>query len=137
MSKLGRRSVLCGTAGLAAAATFARPFIANAQAKTATVLWVQGFVKEEDEAFKNMGAAYEKASGNKIELAGTADVSSWHSATCCIAPADGRFRIKADSRKSSSRTNLSVHALVRSARTIPILFQAAPSRPAWADAGFR
>jgi len=67
---------------------------------------VQGFVKEEDEAFKNMGAAYEKASGNKIELAGTADVSSWHSATCCVAPADGRFRIKADSRKSSSRTNL-------------------------------
>ena len=100
MSKLGRRSVLCGTAGLAAAGTFA------AQAKTATVLWVQGFVKEEDEAFKNMGAAYEKASGNKIELAGTADVSSWHSATCCVAPADGRFRIKADSRKSSSRTNL-------------------------------
>jgi hypothetical protein len=86
MSKLGRRSVLCGTAGLAAAGTFARPFIANAQAKTATVLWVQGFVKEEDEAFKNMGAAYEKASGNKIELAGTADVSSWHSPTCCVAP---------------------------------------------------
>ena len=106
MSKLGRRSVLCGTAGLAAAGTFARPFIANAQAMTATVLWVQGFVKEEDEAFKNMGAASEKASGNKIELAGTADVSSWHSATCCVAPADGRFRIKADSRKSSSRTNL-------------------------------
>ena len=101
-----REGQLCGTAGLAAAGTFARPLIANAQAKTATVLWVQGFVKEEDEAFKNMGAAYEKASGNKIELAGTADVSSWHSATCCVAPADGRFRIKADSRKSSSRTNL-------------------------------
>jgi multiple sugar transport system substrate-binding protein len=68
MSKLGRRSVLRGTAGWAAAGTFASPFIANAQAKTATVLWVQGFVKEEDEAFKNMVAAYEKASGNKIDF---------------------------------------------------------------------
>ena len=28
----------------------------------------QGFVKEEDEAFKNLVAAYEKASGNKIEF---------------------------------------------------------------------
>jgi multiple sugar transport system substrate-binding protein len=68
MSKLGRRSVLRGTAGLAAAGTFASPFIANAQAKTATVLWVQGFVKEEDEAFKTTVAAYEKTSGNKIEF---------------------------------------------------------------------
>jgi multiple sugar transport system substrate-binding protein len=48
--------------------TFAGPYIANAQAKTASVLWVQGFVKEEDEAFKNLVAAYEKASGNKIEF---------------------------------------------------------------------
>jgi hypothetical protein len=46
--------------------TFARPFIANAQAKTATVLWVQGFVKEEDEAFKNMGAAYEKRQQDRV-----------------------------------------------------------------------
>ncbi len=68
MSKLGRRSVLRGTVGLAAAGTFASPYIANAQAKTASVLWVQGFVKEEDQAFKDMVAAYEKASGNKIEF---------------------------------------------------------------------
>src|SRR6266478_2388648 len=68
MSKLGRRLVLRGSVGLAAAGTFAGPYIARAQAKTATVLWVQGFVKEEDEAFKNMVAAYEKASGNKIEF---------------------------------------------------------------------
>src|SRR5262252_7937865 len=67
MSKLGRRSVLRGSVGLAAAGTFASPYIANAQAKTASCLWVQGFVKEEDEAFKNLVAAYEKASGNKIE----------------------------------------------------------------------
>ena len=68
MSKLGRRLVLRGSVGLAAAGTFASPYIARAQAKTATVLWVQGFVKEEDEAFKNLVAAYEKASGNKIDF---------------------------------------------------------------------
>ena len=67
MGNLGRRSILRGSVGLAAAGTFAGPYIANAQAKTATCLWVQGFVKEEDEAFKNLVAAYEKASGNKIE----------------------------------------------------------------------
>jgi multiple sugar transport system substrate-binding protein len=68
MIGLGRRSLLRGSVGLAAAGTFASPYIANAQAKTASVLWVQGFVKEEDEAFKNLVAAYEKASGNKIEF---------------------------------------------------------------------
>jgi multiple sugar transport system substrate-binding protein len=68
MSKLGRRLVLRGSVGLAAAGTFACPYIARAQAKTASVLWVQGFVKEEDEAFKNLVAAYEKASGNKIDF---------------------------------------------------------------------
>src|SRR5215469_18984807 len=62
-----RRSVLRGSLAVAAASTFANPYIANAQAKTARVLWVQGFVKEEDEAFKTTVAAYEKASGNKIE----------------------------------------------------------------------
>ena len=67
MVQLSRRSVLRGSASLAAATTFARPYIANAQTKTASVLWVQGFIKEEDEAFKNLVAAYEKASGNKID----------------------------------------------------------------------
>ena len=67
MIKLGRRLVLRGSVGLAVGGTFASPYIARAQAKTASVLWVQGFVKEEDEAFKNLVEAYEKASGNKIE----------------------------------------------------------------------
>src|SRR5579864_3114318 len=67
MIRLSRRTVLRGSVGLAAAGTFASPFIANAQAKTASVLWVQGFVKEEDEAFKALVTAYEKASGNKID----------------------------------------------------------------------
>src|SRR5262249_53313901 len=43
------------------------PYIANAAAKTATVWWAQGFVKEEDLAFRNTVAEYEKASGNKID----------------------------------------------------------------------
>src|SRR5262249_15524098 len=68
MSRVSRRFVLRGSVGLAAAGTLGAPYIANAQAKTATVLWVQGFVKEEDEAFKNVVAAYEKASGNKVEF---------------------------------------------------------------------
>jgi multiple sugar transport system substrate-binding protein len=52
---------------LAAAGTLARPYIANAQAKTAQVWWVQGFFPEEDEAFKTLAANYEKASGNKLD----------------------------------------------------------------------
>jgi multiple sugar transport system substrate-binding protein len=53
---------------LAAAGTFARPFIANAAAKTASVWWVQGFVPEEDAAVRNMVAEYERASGNTIDI---------------------------------------------------------------------
>ena len=45
----------------------ARPYIANAQAKTATVWWNQGFAHEEDIAFKKLVEDYQKASGNKIE----------------------------------------------------------------------
>jgi len=45
----------------------ARPFIARAAARTATVWWVQGFVPEEDTAFEAMVTAYEKESGNKID----------------------------------------------------------------------
>src|SRR5258707_843089 len=67
MSQLSRRAMLRGALGLSAAGLVACPFVANAQAKTATAWWTQGFVKEEDEAFKKLVAAYEKASGNKIE----------------------------------------------------------------------
>ena len=68
MPILTRRSVLRGSAGLVAAGTLARPYIANAQAKTAEVWWTQGFVENEDIAIKKIVADYEKASGNKIEL---------------------------------------------------------------------
>jgi len=67
MTYLTRRSVLRSSVGLAAAGTLARPYIANAAGTTAEVWWVQGFVPEEDVAFKKVVADYEKASGNKIE----------------------------------------------------------------------
>jgi len=67
MGIISRRSVIRGSAGLAAASTLARPYIANAAATTASVWWTQGFIPEEDASFKNMVAEYEKASGNKID----------------------------------------------------------------------
>src|SRR5205814_2700911 len=67
MARLTRRSVIRGSIGLVAAGTLARPYIANAAATTAEVWWVQGFIQEEDVAFKKIVADYEKASGNKID----------------------------------------------------------------------
>src|SRR5689334_16319482 len=68
MARLTRRSVIHGSFGVIAAGTLARPYIANAQAKTAEVWWTQGFVQDEDISIKKIVADYEKASGNKIEL---------------------------------------------------------------------
>src|SRR5205823_9553322 len=68
MSILTRRSVLRSSAALAAAGTLARPYIANAQAKTAELWWAQGFVQEEDISIKKITADYAKASGNTLEL---------------------------------------------------------------------
>src|SRR5712672_3691561 len=68
MARVTRRSVIGGSVGLMAAGTLARPYIANAQAKTADLWWAQGFVQEEDVSIKKIVADYEKASGNKIEL---------------------------------------------------------------------
>jgi multiple sugar transport system substrate-binding protein len=67
MAILTRRSLLRNSVRLAAAGALARPFISNAAATTATVWWAQGFVQEEDQAFKNVVADYEKASGNTID----------------------------------------------------------------------
>src|SRR6267142_334566 len=68
MARLTRRSLIHGSVGLIAAGTLARPYLANAQAKTAEVWWPQGFVQDEDVAYKKVVADYEKASGNKIDL---------------------------------------------------------------------
>ncbi len=67
MACLTRRSLLRCSIGLAAAGALARPHIANAEAKTATVWWVQGFVPEEDAAFHQLAADYQKESGNKLD----------------------------------------------------------------------
>jgi multiple sugar transport system substrate-binding protein len=66
MDTVTRRSVLRGSVGLVAGA-LARPYVANAAATTAEVWWNQGFVPEEDAAFRALVADYEKASGNKID----------------------------------------------------------------------
>src|SRR6267154_6384043 len=68
MALFRRRSLLQGSFGLAAAGALARPYIANAQAKTMTMWFAQGFVQDEDVALRKAVAEYEKASGNKIEL---------------------------------------------------------------------
>ena len=62
-----RRSVLRGSLAAAAAGALARPYIANAAASTATVWWTQGFIPEEDAAFRKVVSDYEKASGNTID----------------------------------------------------------------------
>jgi multiple sugar transport system substrate-binding protein len=67
MSNLSRRSVIRGSLGLAAAGTIAGPFIANAAATTVSVWWTQGFVPEEDAAFRAMVTEYQKQSGNTID----------------------------------------------------------------------
>ncbi len=67
MDRLTRRSLLKTSAGLAAGAAFARPFVADAATKTATAWWVQGFAHEEDIAFKKIVEDYQKASGNTID----------------------------------------------------------------------
>jgi multiple sugar transport system substrate-binding protein len=68
MDTMSRRSILAGSVCLATAGGLLRPYIANAESKTATVWQVQGFVPEEDEAFRKTVGDYEKASGNKINL---------------------------------------------------------------------
>ena len=58
MTNLSRRSVLRGSLAVAAAGTLARPYVANAAATTAEMWWQQGFVPEEDVAFKKVVADY-------------------------------------------------------------------------------
>ena len=65
--RVSRRTVLGATAGLAAASALGRPYIANAQAKTA-VCWInQGFIPEEDAAAQKVCEDYMKESGNKLD----------------------------------------------------------------------
>src|SRR5580704_14544584 len=68
MALFKRRSLLQGSLGFAAGSALAQPYIANAQAKTVTLWFAQGFVEDEDVALRKAVADYEKASGNKAEL---------------------------------------------------------------------
>ena len=68
MTRMSRRSVIRASLGLTTTGFLARPYIANASAATAVVWQVQGFVPEEDAAFRKTVTDYEKASGNKIDL---------------------------------------------------------------------
>jgi multiple sugar transport system substrate-binding protein len=67
MANVSRRAVLATTLGLAAAGTLGRPYVANAQAKTATVWMNQGFIPQEDASFKVVAEGYMKQSGNKLD----------------------------------------------------------------------
>ena len=69
MAQLTRRALLRNSFGLVATGTLARPHVANAAAKTATVWWTQGFAQEEDVSIKKIFADYEKGSGNTIDYA--------------------------------------------------------------------
>jgi multiple sugar transport system substrate-binding protein len=68
MMNLTRRTLLHTSLGAVAATGLARPHIAHAAATTAQVWWTQGFVPDEDAAFKKAVDDYEKISGNKIEF---------------------------------------------------------------------
>ena len=67
MINMSRRSAIAGSLGLAAMGTLARPYIANAAATSAVVWMNQGFIPEEDAAFKKVADDYMKASGNKLD----------------------------------------------------------------------
>ncbi len=68
MNSIHRRTVVRGLFGGAASGALARPYLAHAASSTAIVWQIQGFVPEEDAAFRATIADYEKNSGNKIEL---------------------------------------------------------------------
>ncbi len=68
MKFMRRRSAILGSIGLATTGILSRPYIANAATGTAIVWRDQGFVPEEDDAFRATVAEYEKSSGNKIDL---------------------------------------------------------------------
>src|ERR1700728_1484044 len=67
MSRMSRRRVLASTVGLAATGALSRPYIANAQAKTAVCWLNQGFIPQEDEAMTQVCEDYMKASGTKLD----------------------------------------------------------------------
>ncbi len=66
MRRISRRQAVIGL-GATASATLAAPRIARAN-KTVVVWWTQGFYAQENKAVEDAMAAWEKKTGNKIEL---------------------------------------------------------------------
>jgi len=67
MIVMSRRSAIRASLCLAASTTLARPYIANAQAKSAVYWAGQGFIPQEDAAMRKVCEDYMKESGNKLE----------------------------------------------------------------------
>ncbi len=67
MDNFSRRKMLTNTVAVAAAGVLSRPYIANAQAKTAVCWLNQGFIPQEDVAMQKVCEDYMKASGNKLD----------------------------------------------------------------------
>ena len=67
MLNMSRRSAIRGSLSVVAATPLARPYIANAQAKTAIYWAGQGFIPQEDAAMRTVCEDYMKASGNKLD----------------------------------------------------------------------
>ena len=67
MAILTRRSVLGSSLALGAVGTLARPYLANAAATTADVWWVQGFIPEEDVAFKKVDRKSTRLNSSHIQ----------------------------------------------------------------------
>ena len=68
MAIMNRRTMILASLNAAAAGALSRPMLANAAARTAVVWAVQGFVPEEDAAFRQTVAQYEQQSGDKIDF---------------------------------------------------------------------
>jgi multiple sugar transport system substrate-binding protein len=66
MRGIVRRDLLKASVGIAAASALARPAIARGQ--TVAMWWNQGFYPAEDAAFRALIAAWEKTSGNTVNL---------------------------------------------------------------------
>lgn len=66
MTGIARRDLLKGPAGLLAASALAKPALARGQ--TLTIWWNQGYYPAEDAALRNLVAAWERQSGNRVNL---------------------------------------------------------------------
>ena len=67
MMNMSRRWAIRGSLSAVAVTPLARPYIANAQAKTAIYWAGQGFIPQEDAAMRKVCEDYMKESGNKLE----------------------------------------------------------------------